>query len=395
MNTTTENTTAKDTLPFVFAVIALQIMGGFASFISPLILGGLTSGLSLAVSQAGTVIFVEMGALAFAALVSAPFLPRLRYKPACIIAISITLVMNLLTITVADSLQSVMMTRLIAGLCAGFVYGVSVAAVASLSSNPDRLYGIIQFAMAGGNLIWFGIGGYLSETYAHRGLFALFCIVIIVLLPSIKFMPGHQLGGAHSYTERPANFLTGVVTYIAVFIYLVAAAAMFVFSEPLGIRAGMSRTEVGLTFSVSSVVGLLGAAIAIWLNVRLGRLIPITLMVVLYISGTVWICNTTDPTMFALALIFQSAVYFFAIPYCFGLGAALDGQGRWAAAIGSAFLIGYAVGPGIAGFVVESNGFVGLSWMVSLSFVAAWILFMIALWMLNRGSRKTPATDVV
>ena len=377
------NNNSKDALSFVLAVISIQMMGGFASALPPLILGGLMAGLSLSESQAGSILFIELAALAFAALASASILTRFRYKTLCFIAVSIVITANIFTVFFADTFLSVSICRLFAGLAAGILYAVAVAAVASLSTNPDRLYGLIQVAWAASNLLMYSLGGYLSEFYAYRGVFALIGVATIVLVPMIRYLPEVESRKSGSKTKKLEFLATGVIAYAAVFIYLVGSAALFVFSEPLGIRAGLTRSQIGLAFSAASVIGLGGAAFATWLNIRKGRTLPITLMLLLFIFDAVIICGTQNSVVYIGALVFQTVLYFFSVPYCFGVGAALDRQGRWAAAIASAFLIGFAVGPGLGGYVIEWSGYDGLALLVVISCVLSWLLFMVVIRQIN------------
>ncbi|MGI9293013.1 MAG: hypothetical protein ACR2PS_03445, partial [Pseudomonadales bacterium] len=122
------NSTSKDALPLVAAVIALQLMGGFALALAPLMLGGLVAGLSLSFGQAGLVIFIELSALAFSALVIAPFFARIDYRAVCVVGAVVAVIMNLVTVTLTDTFISVAVSRLFAGLAAGLVYAVSIAA---------------------------------------------------------------------------------------------------------------------------------------------------------------------------------------------------------------------------------------------------------------------------
>ena len=65
------------------------------------------------------------------------------------------------------------------------------------------------------------------------------------------------------------------------------------------------------------------------------------------------------------------------MPYLFGLAAALDVKGRWAAAAGSAYLLGFAAGPGLAGTSVEWVGYPGLGVVCVSNALMAWVLLIL------------------
>ncbi|MFQ5699136.1 MAG: hypothetical protein ACE5IL_12725 [Myxococcota bacterium] len=54
-------------------------------------------------------------------------------------------------------------------------------------------------------------------------------------------------------------------------------------------------------------------------------------------------------------------------PFLMGAAAGLDRQGRWSAAAAGAMAIGAAVGPGLAGWLVEGWDYAALGWVSLLS----------------------------
>ena len=66
--------TEKDPLKLIFAVIAAHLIGGLASALPPLLIGGNMVGLSLSEAAAGNIVFAELSALALTVLLISPFL---------------------------------------------------------------------------------------------------------------------------------------------------------------------------------------------------------------------------------------------------------------------------------------------------------------------------------
>ncbi|APO77869.1 hypothetical protein AM571_PC00123 (plasmid) [Rhizobium etli 8C-3] len=78
------------------------------------------------------------------------------------------------------------------------------------------------------------------------------------------------------------------------------------------------------------------------------------------------------PNMWRFAVVLSTVLSYFSLLYLFGLAATLDRSGRWAAVAGSANLMGFAVGPIVAGAEIASSGYttlaavsvamIGISW---------------------------------
>ena len=115
---------------------------------------------------------------------------------------------------------------------------------------------------------------------------------------------------------------------------------------------------------------------ATWINIKKGRVIPITIFCVSFAVIAIVICLNTNPIIYVTALVLTVVFFYFSVPYLFGIAAALDKQGRWAAAAGSAYLLGFAVGPAFAGTMIEWFEYQGLGVACAIGAAIAWALLM-------------------
>ena len=367
----------KDPLIFIIAVLAAQIIGSLVTQLSPLVLGAVMAGLELSEQQAGYVVFAELMVLSITAIIAAPYLHLYSYRKLCIYAVVVTIFAHGASVFL-ESLYAVVAARCIAGLGQGLIYAVSLAAVASRSTNPDKLYGIFQIAWALLNMVLFTVGGHLSELFAHRGIFGLIGLVSILLAVLLSKLPDDVTD--RSVLEQDgatvASPLMGIVTLAGIFIYLTVSAAIYTFTAPLGTRAGLSTTQIGYALTAGSIIGLSGAVMATWINIKKGRVIPITIFCVSFAVIAIVICFNTNPIIYVTALVLTVVFFYFSVPYLFGIAAALDKQGRWAAAAGSAYLLGFAVGPAFAGTMIEWFEYQGLGVACAIGAAIAWALLM-------------------
>jgi predicted MFS family arabinose efflux permease len=377
----------------VVGAIAAQVIGGLVAQMSPFMIGGFMTGLSLSERDAGFVAFLELLALAITAIVVAPVLPRFSHRRIGLIAVALTLFAQGASV-LSTSMMSLCLLRGVAGIGEGVLWAVSLSIIASRSSNPDKVYGYFQVVWALGSVPLFAVGGQLTEAYAHRGILALIAAATLVLAPLLLLIPdGRQKSSGAPAGAAPASPLLGAMTLTAIVLYLTASAAIYAFSARLGERAGLDTAAVGYALTIASLIGLAGAGAAIALNVRWGRSAPISGFCVGFIGFVLVLCLWRDPTAYVVAVVASVIIYYFSMPYVFGLAAALDRRGRWAAAAGSAYLIGFAAGPLFAGSVIAAAGYAGLAAACATITAAAWGLAMAVDRQLRKSARAALPSD--
>ena len=384
-------------LLFVIAVLAAQVIGGLVTQMSPLIIGGVITGFNLSEQQASLVVFAEFFMLSITAIIAAPLLAKLRLRSVCIGA-TLTAIFFQLASIIANDYIIVTAMRCIAGVGVGLVYAASLAAIGSCAKNPDRVYGYVQVTWTLLSIILFTIGGHLTALYDHKGIYGLILLISLILLPSLKFLPkeiGEVERGSSEETSGLAPALLGCLTLIAVFVYITATGALYTFSAPLGERAGLTTTQIGYALTAQSGIGFFGALAASWFNVKYGRMVPVTVFLSAFSVIALVLCTNTNPYIFVLFQSLSGIFFYFSVPYLFGLAAALDEQGRWAAAAGSAYLLGFASGPGVAGIAVETVGYPGLGMACATSFATTWILFGLVIKRLNASLSDTAGHDTL
>jgi predicted MFS family arabinose efflux permease len=368
----------RDPMSLVVGAIAAQVIGGLVTQMSPFMIGGFMAGLSLSERDAGFIASLELLTLAVTAIVMAPILPRLSYRRAALCAVIVAVLAQGASVF-SNSLLSLAILRGLAGIGEGALCAISLSVVASRSSNPDKVYGYFQVVWALGSVALFAVGGQLTAVYAHYGILSFIAGVTLAIAPLLLFIPDVRArsdDGAEMKVQQ-ASPLLGVMTLTSIVLYLTSSAGVYAFSTPLGERAGLDASSVAYVLTVASLVGLAGAAAATALNVRWGRAIPISGFCVAFVVVTLVLCLAHDPKAYIVALVASAVIFYFSVPYMLGLAAALDRNGRWAAAACSAYLLGFAAGPLVGGVVIASAGYGGLAMVCALITAVAWALAMV------------------
>jgi predicted MFS family arabinose efflux permease len=369
---------SRDPLSLVLGAIAAQVTGGLVTQLSPFVISGLIHDFALSEREAGFIASIEFITLAVTAIAVAPILPRLSCRRLGLVAVALTSFGQIASTGSASSVSFALL-RGLAGIGEGALFAVSLCVVARRSSNPDRVYGYFQVVWALGSVALFSVAGELTAAFGLRGILALMAGVTVALAPLLLLVPEGRSAENDGARAEPARGspLLGVMTLAAIVLYLTVSAAVYMFSAPLGERAGLDTRSIGYALTVASLVGIAGAGAAAALHVRWGRAIPITGFCIAFALSALVLCIAREPTSYVIALVASVVIYYFSIPYLFGLAAAIDPSGRWAAAAGSAYLLGFAAGPVVAGAAIAGIGYAGFAAACVAITAGAWGLAMV------------------
>ncbi len=130
-------------------------------------------------------------------------------------------------------------------------------------------------------------------------------------------------------------------------------------------NAGIGDADMGLMLSASTAGGLVFGAIASYLGDRLGRTVP--LLVLLLLGGGLKLAAglVHDPGTYMLVIIAWNTVYALAFMYVVSVAVALDVRGFWSAALSGTYLIGSAFSPLFGTFIAENFGYMPLTAILS------------------------------
>ena len=156
----------------------------------------------------------------------------------------------------------------------------------------------------------------------------------------------------------------------------VADVAIWVFTEQIGVRIGISPNTIGLLLGIGTGLGLLGALLAAVISDRFGRLIPITIALLLLAASNIGLGQAETITGYAFSLLPLNLAILFLTPYFLGTLSSLDTHGSWTAATGVIGPLAYATGPLLAGMIIVDGSYSAVGWMTGGFSMAA--LFIMA-----------------
>jgi predicted MFS family arabinose efflux permease len=357
-------------------VVAI-IIGVLGVDTMPLMIGALMDDLSWSEARVGLLGSAELIAGALVSILVAHRMGRISRRALALAGAALVIAGYLISAAVAGY-AALTAARLVVGLGSGAILAAGNAAIAA-SRDPDRLYARMSVISGLAIAAVIGLLPLALRPWGYAGGFLVLGLLALACTPLVLWLPPDPPADA---TEDPGHLprkLLGTCVMLAFLVESISGNALWVFSERIGLRAGLSLEYVAVVLGVTTVIGLLGAVLADLLGTRLGRTLPLSIGLGVGAVGKWAMVVWQIPLSFVATNLILAVAYFFALPYMLGMTAALDRLGRWSAVAIGVMSCGGALGPGLAGLVIDPTSYTGLAWLCpGLTVVALLLLIPVA-----------------
>lgn len=374
--------------PTAAATFAIGIAGYLGVNLSPYMITAAQTGLGLDVLAASWLVTATLLLTAVTGLAIAPLCAGTHRRTVARAGLGLAVV-GFATAALAPA--AMLPGLLLGGAGAGGAVAASGAALAAFR-NPDRVAGFNGLANRGVITVVLAviplIGLAPIDVFGALALFSLIGLVATAWLPAAPVV-APQAGAAVAEampievpptgTVRTSPTRTRTVTAAGVGLLLVFALwaasedSLWAMAGVMGAeQAGLTPEGLGIALSGATAGGLLGSLLLMIVGARLGRAVP--LVILLVAGGALKIVEgfVTDPTTFIVIFIAWNSVYAIAFMYFVSTSAALDADGRWSGPLLAVYLVGSALTPVIGAALVGVLGYQGFGVALGIaSFVLA------------------------
>ncbi|MFD8768440.1 MFS transporter [Microbacterium oxydans] len=374
--------------PTAAATFAIGIAGYLGVNLSPYMITAAQTGLGLDVLAASWLVTATLLLTAVTGLAIAPLCAGTHRRTVARAGLGLAVV-GFATAALAPA--AMLPGLLLGGAGAGGAVAASGAALAAFR-NPDRVAGFNGLANRGVITVVLAviplIGLAPIDVFGALALFSLIGLVATAWLPAAPVV-APQAGAAVAEampvevpptgTVRTSPTRTRTVTAAGVGLLLVFALwaasedSLWAMAGVMGAeQAGLTPEGLGIALSGATAGGLLGSLLLMIVGARLGRAVP--LVILLVAGGALKIVEgfVTDPTTFIVIFIAWNSVYAIAFMYFVSTSAALDADGRWSGPLLAVHLVGSALTPVIGAALVGVLGYQGFAVALGIaSFVLA------------------------
>jgi len=396
------------------ATFAIAIAGYLGINLSPYMITALEDSIGADVVTASWIVTGTLLATAIVGLLVAPLCagPRRRLVARAGLVLSLA---SFAAAALVPSSAVIVAGLLLGGAGAGGAVAASGAAFAAFT-NPDRVAGLNGLANRGVITIVLAIVPLMGlapiNVFGSLALFSLIALVATGWLPAAPVIapsPGaanaeaSPIGipetSAIATLEREARELsaarsskTGRLVTLAGFTILVTFALWAVSEDSLwamgGVmgdaQAGVTPEGLGIALSGATAGGLIGSVFLMIMGDRLGRAVPLGVLLVIGSALKIVTGFVTDPTMFIVVFIAWNTIYAVAFMFFVATSAALDADGRWSGPLLAVYLVGSSLTPVIGAMLSDALGFQGFAILLG---VASLVLAVPAVWVARVSTR--------
>ncbi len=336
----------------------LTTAGLFYVNIMPALIDGLKEALQFSNQQAGLIGSANVYGAAVGAFAVVFFVHKIQWRKIAILFLAGLIAIDLISINITSA-TPLTIIRFFHGCIGGALVGIGFATIAKTKS-PDRTFGMLL-------LVQFGFGGLgmllipqlveqfgISVLYISLILFSLATLLMVPFIPDFDHLDRKRYSGSvwKMLTSRPL-----ILALIAIFLFQAANMGLYAFIVGMGKHYGLTIEFISVTLAWAAWVGILGAALVIWLSTRYGLSKPLIFGISLTALGTWALLYSGNHSIWILANMGVGVTWAFVIPYLFSICAKLDTNGQIAAMSGMASKLGLASGPVVTGILLGTDNY--------------------------------------
>lgn len=321
---------------------------------APAVAAQLAAQWQLSPAQIGDLFSVELGAMSLATLPAFWWLRCVNWRVAALAAAVLFIAANLMS-TLADTYTQLLVLRLVSALAGGSLMIICLASAAT-TANPSRVYGLWVVGQLVVGAVGLAVLPGLFERYGLQSCYLILAGLMALLLPLARGFPcahaaPQAIGTAAAGTRRKA--LLGVGAVLAFYISL---GGVWTFIGALGATAGISPKHSGEILAIATVMGIAGAACTSLIGSRLPRQQLLLAGYALMAAAVLLLLGQPTLVRFALAALLFKFAWTFILPLILACLADLDHSGKLMNASNLMIGGGLAIGPAIAGRLIEASG---------------------------------------
>ncbi len=334
-------------------VITIAVVAGCVPVLQPMLLGALLAEGRIGVAAMGYAATAEGLGMALGTAVAGAWLPPRRLREIGVIALLAVVAANIMTITLPP--PGIVAARGLGGFGNGLLLWIFVGMLAR-SALPARLYGIFNT----GNATLVFVLSMILASFATDRLrlllgYGFLITVCALLLLVIRFVP-------RSYSNLDDNKVAippplGFLALLACVLFISGVMAFWVFSVPLGTQVEIPTRSMRMIIGAATGVQIAAGLAAISLAARLTgmQVITITSAVALATLAATMMSNTV--LVWAPAILVLAFCWLFSTPFHIAFLNVADPSRRAAMFVGTAQLLGLAIGPLLASTAITAKDF--------------------------------------
>lgn len=356
----------------VFAALAPGIL-----MTAPAVAAQLASEWQLSPARIGYLFSTELGGMSLATVPAWWWMRRISWRKVALGAVGVFLLANLLSAAVTRY-EPLLLVRFAASLAGGTLMILCISCAAA-TANPSRTY---AFWVLGQLLL--GIAGLLAlpPLFAVVGLKAAYlglAAIAALALPLVGAFPARFKAAERGAAGKRVSLARRLQAVLAVLLFYISLSAIWTFIGGIGHDAGLTPVRSGQVLAAATLFGIIGAGAAALRGTGRRDSVPVLLGYTLLALSIILLADSPQLGRFALAALLFKFTWTFVLPFILARVARLDRDGRLMNSINLVIGGGMALGPAIAGALLQHfPGTTALLAGAGLCAIASFILIVAA-----------------
>ncbi len=345
----------------VAAGILLGVVGVFAIMVQPIMAEALVSQLGLSAANAGIVTAVEALGTALGPVFAVLWMNRVSWRLAAAVAIGIVIAGNVISGSITDFATLAGLRFGVGLLGQGTAFALAMGVIAG-TQNKDRNFALLIAAQVVLGVVAFLALPFPRGTGVSGVLLPLAGLAAVAAL-TIGWIPQPLAGGGAAHgAATPSNSAasSGFIALGVMLIWCTGLGAIWAFVKLIGTNGGLAELAVGQALGLSTGVAVVGALGAAALGDRFGRILPVSVALVVQLAMVLLLQGEFSWWQFAVtAAVFQT-FWNLTGPYLMGTIASSDPTGKASLLIPTAQIGGFFLGPVLVGTLM-TDGNLGMA----------------------------------
>ncbi|WP_407364264.1 MFS transporter (plasmid) [Pseudomonas luteola] len=347
---------ASTCVPLFVAIVAIAAIIPAILMTAPAVATQLAIQWQLSPSQIGLLFSAELGAMSLATLPAYWWLSRISWRKIAYGAALVAIVGNVLS-ALAGDYHTLLLLRIVSALAGGSLMILCMSSAAG-TANPGRAYGLWVM----GQLVLGAFGlVFLPTLFARYGLAASYLILALLLmlcLPLIRAFPsGPDQPPTNERAEAICSTGKAFVGILAVLTFYISLSAVWTFVGALASDSGIAAEASSRILAIASLMGILGAGTASLIAQRVSKKPLLWLGYALLVGATLLLLDQPGLLRFAAAALIFKYTWTLVLPFILASLSDLDPSGHLMNTTNLVIGGGLAIGPFLAGYVIEHSGY--------------------------------------
>ena len=358
----------------IVAIVWLAVIGPCVFILQPGFVQGLVVNLGFTEPEAGLIASYEMFGVAATTVLLSLISSRVNWRTFLYASLVICVIGNLASLG-QTNFETLGIIRFLTGLGSGGLVSLTFTMM-GLTERADRNFGFILVGV-----LTYGAFGLLLmptalQSVGMNGVLVFFGLFCATGLYFVRFLPSSGSAVEVAASDVSYSFTLKVVSLGAILAYNIGIGIVWAYLFLVGMEAGMAEQAVANALTISQFLGIAGAFLAVVLEVRLGRLLPLGFGVLGGAASIYLLIGDINSSLFWAGVCGFNFLWNLSMPYLLATLADFDHRGRIVVHGVSMQFIGFAVGPFIAAQLLTAGGYDLVNGTAVALFVVAAVLLV-------------------